>query len=202
MALGLALFTIFYNLAEGLFSVWFGAREGTLTLFGFGLDSFVETVSGIGILHLVLRIISGEGAQRVRFEKIALRITGSGFYLLAAGLSCTAIYNFLYKITPETTIAGIIIAVISILIMYALIQLKLKTGKALNSEAIIADAACSKVCLYMSLILLIASGLYEFIHWNGFDSLGGLGLAWFSLKEGKECFEKAKNDMLCSCHKS
>ena len=63
-ALWLALFTIFYNLAEGLVSIYFGAHDETLTLFGFGLDSFIEVVSGIGILLMVLRIRQNTEAPR------------------------------------------------------------------------------------------------------------------------------------------
>src|SRR5512136_940714 len=84
-ALWLALFTIFYNLAEGLVSVYFGAQDETLTLFGFGIDSFIEVMSGLGILAMVLRIRHNPDTPRSQFERTALRVTGSAFYLLAAG---------------------------------------------------------------------------------------------------------------------
>jgi len=48
-AIVLAYITIFYNLAEGIVSVYFGLEDETLSLFGFGLDSFVEVISGVGI---------------------------------------------------------------------------------------------------------------------------------------------------------
>src|SRR5215510_10566241 len=85
-ALWLALFTIFYNLAEGLISVFFGLSDETLTLFGFGIDSFIEVLSGIGILAMVLRIRQHPDTPRSQFEKTALRVTGTSFYLLAVGL--------------------------------------------------------------------------------------------------------------------
>jgi divalent metal cation (Fe/Co/Zn/Cd) transporter len=200
IALILAVFTIGYNFAEGLISVYFGAKDDTLALFGFGLDSFIETISGLGILHMVMRIITQGTEKRDKFEKTALRITGTGFYVLTAGLMISAGYNFYTNSHPETTVAGIVISLISILLMYALIYYKTRTGKALQSEAILADASCSKVCLFMSLVLLASSGLYEIFHWGGFDALGGLGLAWFSINEGRECFEKATKDVHCSCH--
>src|SRR5665648_772503 len=85
-ALWLALFTIFYNFAEGLISIYFGVQDETLTLFGFGVDSFIEVMSGLGILAMVIRIRQNPEAPRSQFERTALRITGSSFYLLAAGL--------------------------------------------------------------------------------------------------------------------
>jgi len=78
-ALWLALFTICYNLAEGLVSVYFGAQDETLTLFGFGLDSFIEVISGIGILWMVLRIRQNPDTPRSQFERTALQITGAAF---------------------------------------------------------------------------------------------------------------------------
>src|SRR5689334_18947725 len=92
-ALWLALFTIFYNLAEGLISIFFGLSDETLTLFGFGVDSFIEVMSGAGILAMVLRIRQNPEMPRSQFERTALRVTGTSFYLLALGLGITAIYN-------------------------------------------------------------------------------------------------------------
>jgi len=80
LALILAMITIAYNLIEGLVSVWFGFNDETLALFGFGLDSFIEVLSGVGILHMVNRLRkSPTEKQRDHFETLALRITGTAF---------------------------------------------------------------------------------------------------------------------------
>ena len=156
-ALWLALFTIFYNLAEGLVSIYFGAQDETLTLFGFGIDSFIEVMSGIGILAMVLRIRQNTDAPRSQFERTALRITGTSFYLLAAGLGATAIYNLFTAHKPTTTLPGLVISLISIAVMWALVMGKRKVGRALNSSPILADANCTMVCIYMSVVLLASS---------------------------------------------
>src|SRR4026207_495623 len=109
--LWLAVFTIFYNLAEGLISISFGMSDETLTLFGFGVDSFIEVMSGIGILAMVLRIRQHPDTPRSQFEQTALRVTGTSFYLLAAGLAATSIYNLFVGHKPETTLPGLIISV-------------------------------------------------------------------------------------------
>ena len=192
-ALGLALFTIFYNFAEGLVSIYFGAQDATLTLFGFGLDSFIEVLSGIGILAMVLRIRQNTEAPCTRFEQTALRITGASFYLLAAGLAATALYNVFTAHKPTTTLPGLIISLISIAIMWALVMGKRKIGSALNSAPILADANCSMVCIYMSLVLLASSLIYQLTGFGLIDSLGALGLIYFSVNEGKEAFEKASD---------
>ncbi len=199
-ALWLSIITIVYNIIEGLVSVYFGNADDTLVLLGFGIDSFVEVISGIGILHMVIRMQRSKIENFDKFERLALRITGISFILLSIGLVAGSTLNLVNKSKPETTLAGIIIASISILTMYFLMNYKLKTGKALNSEAIIADAHCTKTCLYLSFILLVSSLLYEFFKISYIDIAGSLGIAWYAFSEGRESLEKAKkNQLSCGC---
>lgn len=198
-AYALAIFTIIYNIAEGLLATFIGYRDESLTLFGFGVDSFIEFISGLGIAHMVLRIQRNPDTNRDNFERTALRVTGLAFYLLVAGLVVGAVLSVINKQMPETTLWGVIISCISIVVMIFLLLAKLKVGKALNSEAILADASCTKVCIYMSVVLLASSGIYEWFKIPYVDAAGSLGLAWFSFTEGKECFEKAKSDKYCAC---
>jgi divalent metal cation (Fe/Co/Zn/Cd) transporter len=199
-ALVLSLITIFYNIAEGLFSVLFGMSDETLALFGFGLDSFVEVISGIGILHMIVRMKRNPVSERDGFERTALKITGFSFYLLCAGLIIASVLLIINNVKPETTIVGIIISLISILTMYALLHYKLKVGKALNSDAIIADANCTKTCFYLSFILLASSLSCEIFKIGYLDIAGSIGIAYFAFKEGKESIEKSKSEKLsCSC---
>ncbi len=199
-AFALSLITIFYNIAEGLISIYFGAGDETLALLGFGIDSFVEVISGIGIAHMIFRMKYSKVQTRDSFERTALRVTGTAFYLLTAGLLIGSVLNIINNVKPETTIPGIIIASISIATMYWLMTSKLKVGKALNSDAIIADANCTKTCFYLSFILLASSGLYELFNIAYFDILGSIGIAYFAFKEGREAFEKVRTGkLLCSC---
>lgn len=194
----LAVFTIFYNLIEGVVSMWLGASDETLALFGFGVDSFIEVISAVGIWHMIRRINNNNGETRDEFEQRALRITGGSFYVLSAGLVFTAIMNIYLKHKPETTVWGIVISLISMAFMWFLIHQKTKIGKALNSEAILADAACSQVCVYLSVVLLVASVGFELTGIGYLDSIGAMLIAWLSLKEGRESFQKAKGRS-CSC---
>jgi len=189
-ALWLAFFTIFYNAAEGLVSVYLGIQDEALTLLGFGVDSFVEVISGLGIMAMVLRIRQNPGTPRGQFERTALRVTGWSFYLLAGGLLINSVYNLFTGHEPESTLSGTIISLISIAIMWALVTGKRKVGRALNSEPILADANCTMVCIYMSVVLLASSLVYQFTGFGFVDSLGAIGLIYFSINEGRESFEK------------
>ena len=196
----LSLITIFYNIAEGVISVYFGTGDETLALLGFGVDSFVEVISGIGIAHMIMRMKYSKVETRDKFEKTALRITGTAFYILAVGLFVGSVLNIINDVKPSTTFPGIVIAVISIATMYWLMTSKMKVGKELNSDAIIADANCTKTCFYLSFILLISSGLFELFNIAYFDIFGSIGIAYFAFREGRESFEKVKSgNLMCNC---
>jgi divalent metal cation (Fe/Co/Zn/Cd) transporter len=194
----LALVTIFYNILEGIVSVFFGLEDETASLFGFGLDSFVEVISGIGIWHMIRRLKKNNGANPDRFEQRALWITGTSFYILTAGLVMVSAVNFITGHRPETTFWGIVVSLISIMTMWLLIHFKVNVGRELNSQAILADANCTKTCLYLSFALFLASAGYELTGIGGLDSAGALLIAWFSFREGRESFGKAKGKE-CSC---
>lgn len=189
----LSLITIIYNLIEGVVSTYFGSEDETIALFGFGLDSFVEVISGIGIAHMVYRMKRHPVNEKDSFEKAALKITGTAFYILTAGLVIGAVLNIYSGAQPETTKVGVIIAAISILTMYFLYRVKMKVGERLGSAPVISDAKCTKTCFYLSLILFGSSTLYALWEIPYIDAIGSLGIAWYAFKEGKEAFEKSKN---------
>ena len=190
-ALWLAFFTILYNTLEGLVSVYLGVQDEALTLFGFGIDSFIEVISGVGIMAMVLRIRQNPDTPRGQFERTALRVTGLSFYLLSGGLLITALYNLSSGHKPETTLSGMIISIISIAVMWALVAGKRNVGRTLDSAPILADANCTMICIYMSVVLLASSLIYQLTGFGLVDSLGALGLIYFSVSEGRESFEKA-----------
>jgi len=198
-ALWLGIFTIVFNILEGVVSVLFGVKDETLTLMGFGIDSFIEVLSGVGIVAMVIRIRQNPEAPRSKFEKNALMVTGASFYLLSVGLFGTAVINLITGHKPENTLAGVIISLISIATMWMLVSAKRKTGRVLKSQPILADANCTLVCIYMSLVLLASSFLYLLTGFGFLDVLGSVGLIYFAIHEGKESFEKANDIGTCDC---
>ncbi len=169
-ALILAMITIFYNIVEGVVSVWLGLEDDTLSLFGFGLDSFVEVISGVGIWHMVRRQQARPDEDPDHFERTALKITGTAFYVLAAGLVASAAWNLYNLHRPDTTFWGVVIALVSLSVMWLLIRAKEKVGREIG---------------------------YELTGIGGLDAAGALGIAWFSFREGREAFAEAKG-LTCS----
>jgi divalent metal cation (Fe/Co/Zn/Cd) transporter len=196
-AFALAVFTVAYNVAEGVISMLFGWSDGTLALFGFGADSFIEVVSGAGIAVMVARIRRSPDSARSGFEITALRITGASFYLLTAGLAAGIAWNVIEHRVPETTVWGVIVSAVSIAVMLWLVRAKKGVGARLGSEPIAADAACTMVCVIMSLVLLASSLVYELTGFAYADAIGTAGLAWLSFREGKEAFGKARGKECC-----
>jgi divalent metal cation (Fe/Co/Zn/Cd) transporter len=194
----LSLFTIAANVVEGLVSMGLGAQDETLALFGFGVDSFIEVVSAVGIVVMILRIRRNPETPRSQFEVTALRITGTAFYLLTAGLVLGAAVNLLTGRSPESTAWGVVVSLVSISVMTGLVLAKRSVGRRLKSAPILADANCTLVCIYMSVVLLASSVLFELTGIGFMDALGALGLAVFSFREGRESFEKAAGKE-CEC---
>jgi divalent metal cation (Fe/Co/Zn/Cd) transporter len=197
VAFYLSLFTIFYNIIEGSISTYLGYQDDSLALFGFGVDSFIESLSGVGIAVMILRMRSNPKSHKGQFEVTALKITGIAFYILSAGLLVGAAANLLEGRKPETTFWGVVISLISIVVMLGLMYGKNKVGRELNSKPILADSNCTRACIYMSIVLLVSSFIYELTGIGYIDVLGTLGIVYFAISEGRECFKKAKGIDCC-----
>lgn len=200
-AAGFAAFLCVYNIIEGIVSIIFGVSDQSLTLFGFGIDSLVEVASNLGVIYMIRRIRQNPSSDRTKFEKTALKITGYGFFILAVILLAGIIFSLFEEHKPVTTFWGIIISSISIFVMYYVVHSQIKLGRVLNSQPIISDAKCTLVCVYMSIVLLISSFVYETTGFAYADIIGAIGLFYFSIKEGKEALDKSKGKECCdTCH--
>lgn len=195
-ALALSTITIVYNLLEGGISTYFGLGDETVALFGFGLDSFVEVLSGLGIFHMVLRMRKSRVDERDSFERTALKITAISFYLLSIGLVVSVSLQVYFQASPHTTIVGVIVACLSIATMWILYRAKVNVGQKLQSDAILSDANCTKSCLMLSVALLLSSLLFEWLQISYLDSAGALYIAWYAFREGKESWEKSESSEL------
>jgi divalent metal cation (Fe/Co/Zn/Cd) transporter len=195
LAVALTVFTIVYNLTVGIISISFGFDEKTLALFGFGINNFVEILPSFWILA---RITRGKSTTitRTHFERVALQIAAVSFYILAIGIIAAAILNLYTGHQPQTTIFGVVLSMISLATMSALLYGQSKVGMRLGSKVIIANANRAKVCIYMSIVLFVSSAIYEATELLYIDSIGALGIAYFSFKKGKECFEKIRSHQL------
>jgi divalent metal cation (Fe/Co/Zn/Cd) transporter len=148
----LEYFTIAWNTMEGLVAVVAGIIAGSISLVGFGIDSFIEVTSGSALLWRMS--VDADVERRERNERRALRIVGVCFLALAAYISYESAMDLWSKRAPEHSVAGIILACVSLVVMPLLSRAKRKVGHALGSAAMHADAKQTEFCTYLSAILL------------------------------------------------
>jgi divalent metal cation (Fe/Co/Zn/Cd) transporter len=148
----LEYFTIGWNTLEGLIAVAAGAIAGSISLVGFGVDSFIEVTSGVALLWRML--VDSDELKRERVEVTTVRVVGACFIALAVYVAYEAITDLVQRKSPEHSIAGIVLACVSLIVMPLLSRGKQKVGSALKSKAMKADAKQTEFCTYLSAILL------------------------------------------------
>ena len=148
----LEYFTIAWNSLEGVVAVIAGVIAGSISLVGFGIDSFIEVTSGAALLWRMS--VDADVQRRERNERIALRIVGLCFIALAVYIGYESIGDLVRRQAPEHSIPGIVLACVSLLVMPLLSRAKRKVGTALESAAMHADAKQTDFCIYLSAILL------------------------------------------------
>lgn len=149
----LEYFTIAWNVLEGLVALIAGIAAGSISLVGFGIDSFIEVTSGAALLWRMS--VDADAKSRETNDRIALRIVGLCFLLLAVYVAYESIGDLIRRKAPQQSIPGILLACASLVIMPLLSRAKRKVGSALGSAAMQADAKQTDFCVYLSAILLI-----------------------------------------------
>lgn len=192
----LEYFTIAWNAAEGLIAIGAGVFAGSISLLGFGIDSFIEVTSG-SVLLWRMSVDSNE-RRRELYEKRSLRLVGTCFLLLAAYVAYESATNLWARRAPEHSIAGIVVASVSLIAMPLLSGAKRNVGRALGSAAMHADAKQTEFCTYLSAILLV--GLLANAIFNAWwaDAVAALIMVPLIAKEGVEGLQgKRCNDCAC-----
>jgi len=178
----LEYFTIAWNMLEGIASVIAGSIVGSISLVGFGLDSFIEVASGTALLWRMS--VDADECRREQNERLSLRIVGACFLCLAAYIGLESIRELLAKRAPEQSVAGILIAIVSLIMMPLLSKAKRQVGQQLGSAAMHADARQTEFCTYLSAILLGGLLLNMSLGWWWADPVAALVMVPIVAKEG------------------
>ncbi len=178
----LEYFTIAWNTLEGLVAVIAGAVAGSISLVGFGIDSFIEVTSGYVLLWRMS--VDSDVHRREANEKRALRFVGACFLLLASYIAYDSILDLLLKRAPEHSVPGIVLACVSLVVMPLLSRGKRRVGRAMGSAAMHADAKQTEFCTYLAAILLVGLLLNAFFGLWWSDPLAALIMVPLVAKEG------------------
>jgi divalent metal cation (Fe/Co/Zn/Cd) transporter len=185
-ALRLEYFTVIYNVFEAAASIAFGAAAGSIALVGFGLDSVVESLSGLVLIWRLRRHGRVSREEEERSELLARWLVAVTFLLLGAYVLIESVRKLIGAEIPEPSPVGMIIAVLSIIIMPVLAWRKRVIGAAIGSRALLADAKETVACAFLSVALL--AGLlanYLFGFWQA-DPLVGFVIVFYLFREGYE----------------
>jgi divalent metal cation (Fe/Co/Zn/Cd) transporter len=178
----LSYFTIAWNSLEGLIAVVAGMGVGSISLVGFGMDSFIEVISGTTLLWRMT--VDADAQSRGRNERLSLRIVGICFFFLGVFVAYEACSDLITTKAPERSISGIILACISLIVMPILSRAKEKVGYELRSAAMNADARQTDFCAYLSAILLGGLVLNAVLGWWWADPVAALIMVPIIAKEG------------------
>lgn len=193
-ALNLEYFTVGYNVLEAFLSIFFGASAGSIALVGFGLDSIVESLSGLILIWRLQKHNVYSENEEMASEKRAIKLVAATFFILAAYVLYESVKKLIFIEVPETSLAGIVIAVFSIVIMPVLSFKKRNLGIKINSKALVADSKETLVCAFLSVSLLLGLTMnYFFGFWQA-DPMVGLIVVAFLIKEGRESWEEANEN--------
>lgn len=177
----LAWGTIAWNVIEAIVAIAAGSVASSIALIGFGLDSTVEVMSALVIVWQ----LHGSNENR---ERAALKLIAISFYFLATYVAVQAVLDLTGGTEPETSIVGIGLATASLLVMPALAVAKRKTGLEMGSDAVVADSNQTKLCAYLSAILLGGLIFNATIGWWWADPLAALAISVLAVIEGRKAW--------------
>ncbi len=189
----LEYFTIGWNSIEGLVAVAAGMVAGSVSLVGFGVDSFIEVASGSALLWRMS--MDADTHRREAVERRSLRIVGGCFLALAAYVAYEGIGDLIGQEAAAHSVPGILLACVSLVVMPLLSRAKRRVGAAMNSRAMHADAKQTEFCIYLSAILLGGLLLNLLWGWWWADPVAALVMVPIIAKEG---IDGLRGDTCCN----
>ena len=191
-ALFLEYFTVGYNIVEAVVSILFGRLAGSIALIGFGLDSIVESLSGMVMIWRLRQHGRITPAQEEKIEKRAQAFIAVTFFMLAVYVLYESVDKLRGQEIPEPSLPGIVIALVSVVVMPVLMVAKYRIGRQIDSAALIADSKETLACAFLSVALLAGLGFnYLFGFWQA-DPIVGLLIVVFLLREGLENWREVR----------
>ena len=171
-----------------------GIKAGSILLIAFGLDSFLEIISGSTLIWRLRKEASGAAPDVIAAaERRSSLIVGLILLLLAVYVTGVSITNLATHQAADTSLSGMAIAIASVILMPFLARRKRSLGKALNSVALAEDGMCNVTCAYMAGTVLVGAILTALVNWWWADSVAALVLVYFIASEGWESFQAGRN---------
>jgi divalent metal cation (Fe/Co/Zn/Cd) transporter len=171
--------SVAYNVAEAVVAIASGRVADSTALVGFGLDSTVEVMSGLVILWQF-----GHPVPEER-EHLARRLIAVSFFALAGYVTVESVRAVLAREQPDTSVVGIALATLSLVVMPLLSRWQRRTGRELGSGAVVADGTQTLLCTYLSAVLLVGLLANTLVGWWWVDAVAALVIAAVAVREGR-----------------
>jgi divalent metal cation (Fe/Co/Zn/Cd) transporter len=178
-AIRLEYFTVGWNIVEAAVALAAGGFASSIALIGFGLDSIIETLSGLTLLWRFQQ----RRLEEPHAESRAVKVIAGTFFALAAYVSYEAGTDLWFRQRPEFSLPGLVLAVVSLVVMPVLGVAKRRLARTLNSRALAADGLETLLCSYLSATLLAGLALNGWFGWWWADPVAGLAIAAFMVRE-------------------
>ena len=179
--------TVGWNVLEGAVAIVAGLMAGSVALLGFGVDSAIESCSGVVLLWRLRAEQAGKDIERA--EQTVLKLVGVSLLLLAAYVTFDAIKSLVMKEQPQRSVIGIALSVLSLIVMPLLAKAKRTTAAELSSAALHADSRQTSICAYLSAILLGGLLLNATLGWWWADPVAALAMVPIIVQEGREAIK-------------
>jgi divalent metal cation (Fe/Co/Zn/Cd) transporter len=184
--IALEIFTLAWMTIEAVVAVAAGLAAGSVALMAFGIDSVIEFVAALVVLQTFRAEQTGRAGGS---EDRALRVIGVTFFLLAAYIVADSGYTLIAASKPGSSVPGVAVTAAALVVMPSLSFLKRRTGSRLGSQMLLADAAESLFCAYLSATVLVGLLLNVSLGWWWADPVAALAVLPLVVKEGLEAFE-------------
>lgn len=180
----LSVFTVCYNIIEGIVSIMAGILSNSISLTGFGIDSFIESISGTVMIWRFRKPNKISKKEEERIERISQRLVAISFFILSAYILYESITKLYFRQITEPSRPGLVIIIMSIIIMPILFYFKYRTGRLLGSKSLIADSKETLACLFLSVAVLSGILLNFFYGFWQADPIAAIIIAVYLVVEG------------------
>lgn len=174
-------FTLTYNVLEAAVAITAGIAAGSISLIGFGLDSVVEVSASLVLTWRLAAERPGGCTQAA--DRRATKAIAVSFLALAGYVGFDAVTRLVSGERPDATAIGIVLTAVSLVVMPFLARAKRRVAPALGSRAQEAEADQTRLCAYMSAVVLAGLLANGALGWWWADPAAALAIAGLALVE-------------------
>ncbi|MGH1550501.1 cation transporter [Leifsonia poae] len=181
--IGLEATTLAWNVVGVVLLAVLAVRSSSVALLGFGLDSLIE----IGASTVVIWELTGSSERR---QRVALRLIGWAFVLLAAYLLVQAIVALLAGHRAASTPGGIGWTALTALVMFALAWGKHRVGTRLDNPVLVTEGRVTLIDGILATAVLVGLLLDDTLGWWWADPVAGLVIVFYAAREAVHIFRE------------